>query len=307
MPHPKKSNQTKPDTKIRHKIPLTNHTCKEKRKKKKRTQKQNQHELGIVENQAKQTCWSASQQPTYHLQASLCRQRLEPSLHALRQCCLVKILRLQLLTDPNCTHWTLPEDHSHPSSHHHLYPEIKNKNEVSIQIKNNTFLLLWSGKRKVTIIRQVVKVWLEVGRPPAEREFRATSSHWWECNHTREKELSCVVCVWVNETFFSFFVCSSLMKEERLERRLKKRNWREVWHGRDKRKEKAKYGGVWEERKWVGKNMAFLGSKGFLFSFLCSALCCSEWYQSPLLFIIPTFFSHLCTSFAFSFLIIVTV
>lgn len=172
-----------------------------------------EHELGTVEDQAKQTCWSASQQPTYHLQASLCRQRLEPSLHALRQCCQVKILRLQLLTDPNCTHWTLPEDHSHPSSHHHLYPEIKNKNEVSIQIKNNTFLLLWSGKRKVTIIRQVVKVWLEVGRPPAEREFRATSTHWWECNHTREKRVSCVVCESEWDPFISFFVFSLLWRK----------------------------------------------------------------------------------------------
>lgn len=44
-----------------------------------------------------------------------------------------------------------------------------------------------------------------------------------------------------------------------------------------KRMEKAKYGGVWEERKWVGKKMAFLGSKGFLLPSLC-LLCCSESY-----------------------------
>jgi len=138
---------TKQDTKIRHKIPLTPHWAKKKSKNQKQW-----HELGIVENQAKQTYWSASQPPSYRPQASLCRQHLELSHRVPRQCCLVRILRWQLWADPNCTHWTLPKDPSHSSSHHHLYPQIKNKNKVSIKIKNTSLVLFvcpqWSGKAK---------------------------------------------------------------------------------------------------------------------------------------------------------------
>jgi len=61
-------------------------------------------------------------------------------------------------------------------------------------------------------------------------------------------------------------------KKKGLERRkikLKKGNLRGVWHGRDKRKEKAVFG---KRESWVGKKMGFLGSKGFIFSLV--SVCC---------------------------------
>lgn len=166
-----------------------------------------EHELGTVEDQAKQTCWSASQQPTYHLQASLCRQRLEPSLHALRQCCQVKILRLQLLTDPNCTHWTLHKDPSHSFSHHHLYPEIKNKNLVKIQIKNNTFFCCCEvGKGKSPLSDKLWRFDLR-WEGHQQRENLEQRAPIGENAITREKKECLVLCVRVNETLLFLSLC----------------------------------------------------------------------------------------------------